>query len=148
MNIITVTERHLKAMLELLKLYFDFYEVSYPSDDKLKFIVSQLAGGTSHGIQFIAYDEEEPIGFSTLYFTHSTLSASKITTMNDLYVKQKWRGTNAAKSLFETCTQYSKDNGYNKMEWVTAKDNFRGQGFYDKMGGSKSEWLFYSIKTE
>lgn len=147
MNIETATEKHLEAMVELLKLYFDFYEVNYPSDDKLQFLVSQLAGGTTHGIQFIAYEEEEPIGFSTLYFTYSTLSASKITIMNDLYVKQKWRGTDVAKSLFEACTQYSKDNGYSKMEWVTAKDNFRGQGFYDKMGGNKSEWLFYNIET-
>ena len=67
--------------------------------------------------------------------------------MNDLYVKEEWRGTDVAKKLFENCTQYSKDNGYLKMEWASAKDNFRGHGFYDKMGGSKSEWLFYSINT-
>ncbi len=98
-------------------------------------------------IYFSLHEGQQPIGFATLFFTFSTLSASKISVMNDLYVKKEWRGKDVATKLFNTCRTYSKDNGYSKMEWVTAKDNFRGQGFYDKMGGKKSEWLFYNINT-
>ncbi|MCE7736190.1 MAG: hypothetical protein GPJ54_15015 [Candidatus Heimdallarchaeota archaeon] len=55
MRIEIVTERQLNEIVELLKLYFDFYEVNHPSYDKLQFLVSLLTGGTNHGIQFIAY---------------------------------------------------------------------------------------------
>ncbi|MHA2278339.1 MAG: N-acetyltransferase family protein [Candidatus Kariarchaeaceae archaeon] len=147
MEIEIVNTNHREAIIKLMKLYFDFYEVEYPDDTHLDELVTELSSGTKTGIQFIAMNEDDAVGFATLYFTYSTLSAGRITVMNDLYVIKKWRGKDVARMLFEVCKSYSRENGYLKMEWVTATDNYRGQGFYDKMGGQKSEWLLYSVST-
>uniref|UniRef100_UPI0033130151 hypothetical protein n=1 Tax=Paenibacillus hexagrammi TaxID=2908839 RepID=UPI0033130151 len=47
--------------------------------------------------------------------------------------------------MFAACKGYSARYGYASMSWETAKDNFRAQRFYDKMGGELGDWLTYSI---
>lgn len=97
------------------------------------------------GIQFVAEQDGELIGFATLYFIFSTTKADKITIMYDLFVAEKARGTGAAQELFKSCEAFTKENGYAHMSWITASDNYRAQKFYEKMGGSLGNWLTYSI---
>ncbi len=33
------------------------------------------------------------------------------------------------------------------LGWQTAKDNLRAQAVYDRVGGTREEWLDYSIDT-
>ncbi|WP_251025475.1 MULTISPECIES: N-acetyltransferase [unclassified Bacillus (in: firmicutes)] len=49
--------------------------------------------------------------------------------MNDLYVVKEFRETGVAQELFKTCENYTKDNGYVHMSWITATYNFPAQRF-------------------
>lgn len=139
-------ENDIDNLVILMKLYYDFYERSYPPDTKLLNLIKTLIMG-KEGIQFIAFNESETIGFATLYFSYSTMSAGPITIMNDLFVIPQYRGKKIANELFNKCLYYTRKNGYLHMEWVTAKNNIPAQKFYDKMGGVKEDnWLLYFIK--
>ncbi|MCM3342488.1 GNAT family N-acetyltransferase [Paenibacillus sp. MER TA 81-3] len=122
----------------------DFYQRPKPAIEKVHSLIDTLLG-KNRGIQFAAQKEGKLVGFATLYFTFSTIQADQITVMNDLYVIEEARGTGAAQELFEACATFSKDNGYAHMSWITAANNYRAQRFYDKMGGSRGDWISYSI---
>jgi GNAT superfamily N-acetyltransferase len=129
----------------MLAYIVDFYEYRQPEDEKLNGLIQMLLE-QKEGIQFVAETEEGTlVGFATLYFTFSTLRASKIAIMNDLYVIESERGQGAAAKLFAACKGYAARNNYANLSWTTHKENFRGQKFYDKMGGELGEWLSYSI---
>ncbi|BAU28445.1 ribosomal protein S18 acetylase RimI-like enzyme [Aneurinibacillus soli] len=122
----------------------DFYQRPRPSTDKVQRLFDTLLE-KNLGIQFVAEQEGKPVGFATLYFTFSTTRADKITVMNDLYVVEEARGSGVAQELFQACETFTKDHGYAYMSWITATDNYRAQRFYEKMGGTRGDWLNYSI---
>jgi GNAT superfamily N-acetyltransferase len=135
--------------LELLtnlmyKYVVDFYQRPKPPVEKMHHLIETLLE-QNKGIQFIAEQDGEPLGFATLYFSFSTTKADKITIMNDLYVVEEARGKGVAQQLFKACENYTKENGCASMSWVTAADNKRAQRFYEKMGGTCGDWLNYSI---
>lgn len=122
----------------------DFYRHPRPSDERLRALVHTLLEG-AEGIQFVAAHADALVGFATLYFTYSTLRAQKVTIMNDLYVKEDFRGTGVAAALFKGCHAFTRENDYAYMTWETAEDNLRAQRFYEKMGARRSGWITYSI---
>jgi len=122
----------------------DFYKRPRPSVEKVHRLIDILVE-QKDGIQYVAEVSGELVGFATLYFTFNTTRADKITVMNDLYVIERFRGTGVAQKLFKTCEQYSKENDYAHMAWITATDNHRAQRFYEKMGGVRGDWLNYTI---
>ncbi|RTE09089.1 GNAT family N-acetyltransferase [Paenibacillus whitsoniae] len=134
------------ALRELMLAYIvDFYQYPAPEEDKLNALIHKLLDQIV-GIQFVAVAEDGGlVGFATLYFTYSTLRATQVTVMNDLFVVASERGKDVAAKLFLACKAYSAKHGYGNMSWVTARDNARAQAFYDKMGGQRSDWQDYSI---
>jgi len=74
-------------LLPLMRDYCDFYEVG-PSDAGLVAMSRALiADPEREGLQLIARgDDGSAIGFSTIFWSWSTLNASRIGVMNDLFV--------------------------------------------------------------
>jgi GNAT superfamily N-acetyltransferase len=150
MSQITVREavqEDLPALKTLMLHYIvDFYQYREPEEEKLNALMQELLAHQA-GIQFVAEAEDgRLVGFATLYFTFSTLRATKVAVMNDLFVEEAARGTGVAAKLFGACKGYSARHGFADMSWVTAKDNFRAQAFYDKMGGDRCDWQCYSVR--
>ncbi len=145
-RIATVGEADLDALLPLMRGYCDFYEVS-PSDERLLGLARALiADPGREGVQLIARDAGgEAVGFATLYWSWSTASASRLGTMNDLFVAPRARGARVGERLIEACLQLCAEQGAESMEWQTAPDNASGQALYDRIGGRRGDWLCYSI---
>ena len=83
----------LDDVVPLMRGYCDFYEVS-PSDGALRALaLTLIERPDTSGVQLIARrDGGEPVGFATIFWSYSTLSASAIGVMNDLYVAPAARG--------------------------------------------------------
>jgi ribosomal protein S18 acetylase RimI-like enzyme len=128
----------------MIQYIVGFYKFREPDDAKLNELIHVLLE-QREGIQFVAESEGNLVGFATLYFSYSTLRATKIAVMNDLFVIEEFRGQGAAAKLFAACKGYAARNRYANMSWTTAKDNLRAQRFYEKMGGDRGDWLTYSI---
>jgi GNAT superfamily N-acetyltransferase len=135
-----------EALLALMDAYIvDFYRSPRPPRERVEALVDLLAEGRE-GTQLVVEDEAgAPVGFATLYFTWSTLRADRIAILNDLYLDDRARGTGAAAALFQGALAVSRERGCVDMEWQTATDNHRAQAFYAKMGGTRGDWLSYSV---
>jgi GNAT superfamily N-acetyltransferase len=145
----TVAESDLPELLPLMRGYCDFYEVD-PSDDALLAMSRELiADPEKEGLQLIARDDAGPaVGFATIFWSWSTLSASRIGVMNDLFVAESARGSGAAEALIGACAERCRERGATSLDWQTAHDNHRAQAVYERVGGRRDErWLDYSLSV-
>jgi GNAT superfamily N-acetyltransferase len=143
-----VSEADLSDLLPLMRGYCDFYEVD-PSDDALLAMSRTLiADPEREGLQLIARaDDGRAIGFATIFWTWSTLSASRIGVMNDLFVSEQARGSGAAEQLIAECAARAREHGATSLDWTTALDNHRAQKVYDRVGARRDDrWLDYELE--
>ena len=143
-----VVEADLEDLLPLMRAYCDFYEVD-PGDDALLALSRALIADPEHeGLQLIARaDDGRALGFATIFWSWSTLSAARIGVMNDLFVADHARGDGLADALIAECVERCRERGATSLGWQTAKDNHRAQAVYERVGGERSEWLDYSIEV-
>jgi GNAT superfamily N-acetyltransferase len=142
-----VTEADLADLLPLMRGYCDFYEVD-PSDETLLAMSRELiADPDKEGLQLIARDGDgRAIGFATIFWTWSTLSAARLGVMNDIFVTPEARGSGAAAGLIEACAERCRRRGIAELDWQTAHDNVRAQKLYERVGAKRDErWLDYSL---
>ena len=146
MTIELVTEGDLGEVLPLMRAYCDFYEVE-PGDDALLALARALIADPDHeGMQLLARDDSErAVGFATIFWSWSTLSAARLGTMNDLFVDPAARGSGVGAGLIQACAERCREHGATRLEWSTALDNKRAQSVYDATGAERSQWLDYSL---
>ena len=142
-----VAERDLPDLLPLMRGYCEFYEVGPSDADLLAMARVLIADPEREGLQLLARDAEgRAIGFATVFWTWSTLSASRIGVMNDLFVASDARGGGAADALIAEAAERCRERGAASLEWQTASDNHRAQAVYARVGGERDErWLDYSL---
>jgi GNAT superfamily N-acetyltransferase len=146
--ITTVREEDLEELLPLVRGYCDFYAVA-PRDDDLRGLSRALiADPEREGVQLIARDAGgQAVGFATIFWTWSTLSAARIGVMNDLYVHETARGGGVAEALIEECRKHCERRQARWLSWQTAKDNLRAQAVYERVGAKREEWVDYSLEV-
>jgi GNAT superfamily N-acetyltransferase len=143
-SISLVGTEDLDELLPLMRGYADFYEVTPADEQLLSLSRALIEAPETEGVQFIARDGAgHAIGFATVFWLWSTLSASRVGLMNDLFVAPVARGSGAADALIERCRAACRERGAARLTWQTAKDNARAQAVYDRIGGHREEWLDY-----
>jgi GNAT superfamily N-acetyltransferase len=144
-----VTEDDLPDLLPLMRGYCDFYEVA-PTDDALLAMARVLIEDPERqGVQLIARDDGgRAVGFATIFWTWSTLSADRLAVMNDLFVSQDARGGGIADALIAACADQCRRRGVPDLAWQTAKTNTRAQAVYERVGATRDDrWLDYSLSV-
>ena len=136
----------LDDVVPLMRGYCDFYEVS-PSDGALRALaLTLIERPDTSGVQLIARrDGGEPVGFATIFWSYSTLSASAIGVMNDLYVAPDARGSGLGAELIRACEADCSSRGVEILEWETAPSNARAQSVYDRFDAVRSDWVAYTL---
>ena len=143
-----VIESDLDDLLPLMRGYSDFYEVD-PSDDALLALSRMLVLDPDQGLQLIARDDEgAALGFATIFWTWSTLTAARLGVMNDLFVTPDARGSGWADALIAACVERCRARGVRELAWQTAYTNLRAQAVYDRVGATRDDrWLDYSLSV-
>jgi GNAT superfamily N-acetyltransferase len=139
-----VGEQDRDDVLVLMRAYCDFYEVSPTDADLLTIVGALIADPVREGVQLLARTGAgEPVGFATLYWSWSTTEACRIGVMNDLFVSPQARGQGLADRLIEACCAECAERGARRLTWQTAPDNLRAQAVYDRVGGTREQWVDY-----
>jgi GNAT superfamily N-acetyltransferase len=137
-------EADLGDLLPLVRAYCDFYEVAPSDEDLLALSRALIADPEREGLQLLARDDSgRAVGFATVFWLWSTLSASRVGLMNDLFVAPEGRGSGAADALIEECRRRCAARGATRLVWQTAKDNARAQAVYERAGATREEWVDY-----
>ena len=73
------------------------------------------------------------------------LSASIGGFLDDLFVTPDARGGAAADALIAAVAAEGRTRGWSVIRWITAEDNYRARGVYDRLG-EQTKWLTYDIR--
>jgi ribosomal protein S18 acetylase RimI-like enzyme len=144
-RISVVDEDLLERLLPLIEDYQRFYRVEQIDHERNRSFFRQFVERRERGILHAVETEEGVVGFSTLYFSYSSALAAPIAVLNDLFVKGQCRGRGFGRALIEHAATYARDNGYARLQWLTAEDNRGAQGLYDRTAARRSTWFLYSL---
>lgn len=142
-----VRDEDLPALIDLVLGYIDFYERPRPERRELEGLARRLLESPTEGRQLVATEGPDAIGFATLYFTYSTLRASRVAILNDLYVRAAHRRRGVATRLFEACRSVAREEGCPSMQWETHPDNTQARALYEKLGAEAEPWVVYGVET-
>ena len=131
--------------LELIVPLFDAYRVFYEQDPDLTaaraFLKERFL--RKETVIFIALDNEEPVGFTQLYTTFSSVSLQPTYILNDLYVSPNHRKKGVGEALLNHAKSHCQEMGYKGLALETALDN-PAQKLYERLDWKKdTDYIHY-----
>lgn len=119
-----------------LSILFDAYRVFYrkPSDIPAATAFLKDRIQQEESIIYIAYDQDEALGFTQLYPQFSSTRMKRIWLLNDLYVKPEARGRGISKLLINAAKKLAKNTNAAAVILETEKSNVIGNRLYPAVG--------------
>jgi GNAT superfamily N-acetyltransferase len=144
------TPADLVALLPLIADYQGFYAGGPRDDDHNEAFFGRFIAPSAHGMIIGAFehaDGEPPAGYACLYWTFSSVSATEVVLLNDLYVRPERRGGGVGEALLAAAVQVARERGASHVRWLTHVDNRPAQRLYERVGAQRSSWFEYEIET-
>lgn len=125
--------------------YAEFYKVTQTPDMR-KIVWSWLLDDTKESRGLLAVSPDgKVLGLTHFRPFARPLSATTGCFLDDLFVSPDARGLGVADALIEAVRGVAAENGWSVVRWITAENNYRGRGVYDRVA-SKTNWVTYDIK--
>jgi len=137
------TLNELESLTELFDLYRVFYEQKSDPDGAKEFLKERFTNKES--VIFIAFDENNPVGFVQLYPSFSSVSMNRTWVLNDLYVKESVRGKGFGEKLLKKAINFAEETGAKGISLETGKENVTAQRLYEKIGFKRELNYFYFL---
>jgi len=143
----SVRRDELDQGLPLFAGYQRFYGVDQPDDDRNRVFFARFVAPSDDGLLLGAWLDRAMVGFACIYWTFSSVSATEIALMNDLFVAEGARGRGIGRALIDEAAAGARRRGLLHLEWFTAPDNTTAQRVYDATGAARSSWISYELST-
>ena len=84
-------------------------------------------------------------GYVTFYFTYSTFLARPTLYLEDIFVREEYRGQGLGREMLDFCRKVARDRGCGRMEWMVLDWNHPAIRFYEKTGARRLAWYVYRL---
>lgn len=121
----------LHELAELFNDYRLFYQQETDIEKAKGFLKERLTKDES--VIFIAFSGDKMAGFVQLYPLFSSVRIKKLWLLNDLFVKEEFRGQGFSISLIEQSKEFCLQSGACGFVLETAKTNIIGNKLYQRM---------------
>ncbi len=146
MSIQQATLNELDSLTELFDLYRSFYEQESNIEGAREFLKERLINKES--VVFIAFDENNPIGFVQLYPSFSSVSMEKIWVLNDLYVKEIAREKGFAEELMKRRLILPRKQVQKEFYLRQVRKTYQHKDFMRKLVLKEKQVIFTFIQIE
>ena len=120
------------AWREVWQGYLDFYAQVLPED--ITALTFQRALDPHEPVFLVlARDGDGVVGFATFVLHRSTWARTHYLYLEDLFVAEAARGTGAGRALVEHVIETGRQNGCERVYWVTGELNETARALYDKV---------------
>lgn len=128
----------------LYRGYADFYRVD--QTDEMAERVWGWVTDPAHEVEALVAEEGDGrlVGLAHYRPFARPLSASVGGFLDDLFVDPGSRGTGAADLLLEELRAVATVRGWTVVRWITADDNHRARGMYDRVA-TRTMWVTYDL---
>ncbi|MBT8235190.1 MAG: GNAT family N-acetyltransferase [Bacteroidia bacterium] len=143
-TLIRGTLEHLDDLVSLFDEYRVFYEQASDLQGAKSFLKDRIANEES--IIFMAFINNEAVGFTQLFPSFSSVSMQPFLILNDLYVHKRFRQKGIGEALLMHAQKYCSQLNYKGLGLETATDN-PAQQLYEKLGWEKDTHCFHYFWT-
>jgi GNAT superfamily N-acetyltransferase len=145
MHIVKAELQHIPDLIPLFDGYRIFYKQTSDYTKAKTFLTDRIQHNES--IIYIAYDNENAVGFTQLYPLFSSVSMQPMFLLNDLYVEDNYRNQGIGNLLINKAKQLCKTLNYKGLAIQTASTN-PAQHLYKRLGFVKDPDLLFFWKNE
>ena len=144
LNILPVADRHRADWERLFAGYAEFYRVEQTA--AMRAIVWGWIHDPLHEVEGLVAETPEGRAVGLAHFRPFArpLRAVYGGFLDDVFVDPAWRGRRVADALIEAVAQRGRERGWSVVRWITADNNYRGRGVYDRLA-SRTHWITYDI---
>jgi ribosomal protein S18 acetylase RimI-like enzyme len=144
MKIVKGNLKYLKDLIPLFNGYRLFY--GQPSDEEgaKYFLLARIQNEES--VIYIAYMDDNPVGFVQLYPFFSSVGMQRAYILNDLFVDPSFRKKGVGKALMEQAFQFCEEKKVRFVTLQTATNNHSAKALYEQMGMHIDNECDYYIK--
>ena len=132
------------ADLALVAPLFDAYRQFYGRDGDLGAATAFLRDRFAHGesVVFLALERAEPVGFTQLYPSFSSVSLARVFILNDLFVVPSHRRSGVGSALLQAATDHARALGAVRVSLNTDVANATAQATYEARGWKRDREYF------
>lgn len=143
-QIVPLAERHRADWERLYAGYAEFYKVTQTPEMRAK--VWGWIHDPAHEVNAVVAEDEagRAVGLAHYRAFARPLSASTGCFLDDLFVDPSQRGKRVADALLEHLRALAREKGWSTVRWITADDNYRGRGVYDRLA-KRTWWITYDM---
>jgi GNAT superfamily N-acetyltransferase len=139
-RIVRAETKDLEDVIPLFDDYREFYEAGSDHAAARAFLKERTERGES--VIFLAYSDEQPVGFTQLYPSFSSVSLKRLWILNDLFVRSDVRRGGVARALLERARQHAIETGAKGLVLGTAVTNKPAQTLYESCGWQRDDEFF------
>lgn len=144
-RILRLAAHHRDAWERLYAGYADFYRVTQTPEMRAR--VWGWIMDPAHEVNALVAENaaRDLVGIAHFRPFARPLSASVGGFLDDLFVDPAARGQRVADALIEAVAEEGRRRGWSVIRWITADDNYRGRGVYDRVA-TRTMWITYDKK--
>ncbi|WP_206934241.1 GNAT family N-acetyltransferase [Roseococcus thiosulfatophilus] len=144
-KIVPLDTRHRADWERLYAGYAEFYKVTQTPEMRQK--VWSWIHDPAHEVNAVVAEDEagRAVGLAHYRAFARPLSASTGCFLDDLFVDPSQRGKRVADALLEHLRALAREKGWSTVRWITADDNYRGRGVYDRLA-KRTWWITYDMQ--
>lgn len=139
-SIVRASKEHINDLLPLFNSYRVFYGQESNLGTSKNFLEKRL--DQNEATIFLAYIDNEPVGFTLLYKTFSSVSLQPLYILNDLYVDKDHRQKGIGEALLDRAKKHCIGKQYKGLALETDINN-PAQKLYEKLGWEKDSHCFH-----
>jgi len=133
-------------ILEFIKDLADFEKLSHEVIASAELLEKSLFCDNPEAEVVIATYDDKPAGFALFFFNYSTFLARKGLYLEDLFVKEEFRGTGIGKALLIKLANIAVERGCGRFEWSVLDWNEKAIDFYKALGAKPmDEWTVHRV---
>lgn len=138
-----------KAILGLVDALADYEKLDRPTAKARERLVRDLFGPVPRLECWLVFFDGTPAGYAFAFEAYSSFLALPTLYLEDLFVREEYRGRKAGYALFQHVLKEARRRGCGRMEWTVLDWNQPAIDFYEKLGGEwKKEWKLYRIRLD
>jgi len=140
------TEKDIRLILHFIKELADYEKLIndvIANEENLK---KTLFGKTPYAKALLAFLNKKPVGFAIYFFNFSSFMGKPGIYIEDIYVKENYRGNGIGKAIFKYIGKIAKENDCGRIEWSVLNWNKPSINFYNSLGAKPmDEWTVYRL---
>ncbi len=144
--------RDAPQLLDLIRDLANYERLEPPSSQARRRLVHDIFDSRRLKA-FVAYEcegkrEGKALGYALYFYTYSSFLARPTLYLEDIFVKEGYRGKGVGKSLFIKCVKEALKNNCGRMEWAVLTWNKNAINFYEKKMKARrlDDWYYYRLE--